>query len=216
MNTHTFSDTAQETPVKHSFAFKKRGALGALFLGPAGAAVMLSKPLVEHDSAADYVMEAGGLLFFLLYVFMRFWSTMYIGDRKEKEVVNEGPYSICRNPLYVGSFCAALSIVLLLHSVSLLIAVIGGILFYRYFVIPNEEALLHSRFGKSFERYLGHTPRLIPKISAYRSSDVVRVNLPGMRRELKRVSFATCFLFVLLPTCHLRSASWWPALFTLP
>jgi hypothetical protein len=66
MNTQSLADTAQENPVRHSFAFRRRGALGALFLGPAGVAVMLSKPLVEHDSPADYVMEAGGLLFFLL------------------------------------------------------------------------------------------------------------------------------------------------------
>jgi protein-S-isoprenylcysteine O-methyltransferase Ste14 len=202
--------------VTHSFAFRNRGPLGALLLGPVVLFVVFSKPLIEHDTPADYVMEGTGLLFFLAYVFFRFWSTMYIGDRKEKEVVCEGPYSICRNPLYVGSFCAALSVVLLIHSVSLLAATLLGILFYRYFVIPNEEAFLRSRFGASFDQYVSRTPRLFPKPAAYRSSQVVQVNLPGMRRELKRVAYATGVMLCLFPLCHLRDAEWWPHLFTLP
>jgi protein-S-isoprenylcysteine O-methyltransferase Ste14 len=40
---------------------------------------------------------------------LRLWSTLYIGGRKRVVLVSDGPYSLCRNPLYVGTFLIALS-----------------------------------------------------------------------------------------------------------
>jgi protein-S-isoprenylcysteine O-methyltransferase Ste14 len=38
---------------------------------------------------------------------MRIWATTWIAGRKRQSVVNDGPYALTRNPLYVGTFPTA-------------------------------------------------------------------------------------------------------------
>ena len=40
-----------------------------------------------------------GILLILTAIVGRAWCSLYIGGRKKSELVQEGPYSLCRNPL---------------------------------------------------------------------------------------------------------------------
>jgi len=55
----------------------------------------------------------------------RTWCTLYIGGRKNHELVTAGPYSVCRNPLYVFSIIGAIGIGAQLGAV--LVAILVGI-----------------------------------------------------------------------------------------
>ena len=200
----------------HSWCFWNRGLVGALLFGPIGSVILFSNPLVAHDSFTDDLLEASGWSFFLLYVLFRVWATMYVGDRKEKDLVTEGPYSLCRNPLYLGSLCWAVALVLLLHSATLMVALIIAAWFYCRRVIPSEEAVLRSQFGEKFDQYSQVTPRLLPKLSGYHSTGLVQVRLAGMRRELKRMLTSFVLMLSVFALCHLRGLRWWPHVITLP
>ena len=64
-------------------------------------------------------IESVGVLMLIAGVLGRFWATLYIGGVKNREVVQDGPYSTTRNPLYVASAIAATGIGLMVGSISI-------------------------------------------------------------------------------------------------
>lgn len=204
------------TALAHTRSFRNRGLIGALLLLPTGVAVLFSTPLIRHDSPLDHLTESLGFSFFLFYVFLRVWATMYVGGRKEKILVTEGPYSICRNPLYLGSLGCAFAIVLFFNSVTLLIVTAMVATVYFRAVIPSEEAVLRSRFGEAYERYAQQTPRLLPSLRCYQAPAIVEARLVGLRREIQRLTRASVLVVGAFALCHLRALPWWPHYLTLP
>ncbi|MEG0818380.1 MAG: isoprenylcysteine carboxylmethyltransferase family protein, partial [Brevundimonas sp.] len=55
-------------------------------------------------------LEAFGLALIAVCIVGRAWCSLYIGGRKKAEIVNRGPYSISRNPLYIFSFMGAFGV----------------------------------------------------------------------------------------------------------
>ena len=92
-----------------TWAFRYRGWFGIVILVPPAVATFLSQPIIREESWLDV---AGDVLAWLLFVYggaLRLWATLYVGGRKGRVVVCEGPYSLCRNPLYLGTFLLAAS-----------------------------------------------------------------------------------------------------------
>ena len=56
-----------------------------------------------QDDATHEWIEMAGIMLILVAILGRIWCTLYIGGRKCAEVVDSGPYSVIRNPLYVFS-----------------------------------------------------------------------------------------------------------------
>ena len=52
-------------------------------------------------------------------VFGRIWSGSYISGSKNAKLVVDGPYSICRNPLYLFSLLAGLGVMLVSETLIL-------------------------------------------------------------------------------------------------
>lgn len=199
-----------------SWAYNNRGIIPLLLLLPVGIAVSFSDPIIAEESILDIAMDTIGWLLFGLYLTFRIWATLYVGGRKDKELQTEGPYSITRNPLYVGSFCFALSAILFFKSLSLLFVFCIAWTAYLRWVIKAEERFIEQKFGEEFKKYYSRTPRLFPSLAAYRSGDSIEVKLKAIRTEAKRL-----WLSALLPMgaeliMHLRMASWWPHWFRLP
>ena len=80
--------------------------------------VLTSPPRIQENSAAGQALNALGWVSFLAYAAIRIWATLFIGGRKNDELQVDGPYSVCRNPLYVGGTCFALSIAFFLKSLT--------------------------------------------------------------------------------------------------
>lgn len=102
-------------------------------------------------------------------VFIRVYCSVFIGGRKNDELITDGPFSIVRNPLYVGSFIALAGIGMQTGSVTLLALLVGGFLAYYPFVIRREEAFLNQRFGDAYRRYMADTPSAIPSFKCWHS-----------------------------------------------
>jgi len=201
---------------KNSFAFRNRGAIGALVLVPAGVAVAFSTPTIVHGTFIDYLIDAAGWIFFVLYAVFRVWATMYVGNRKDHELQTEGPYSLTRNPLYFGSLCYALAVACFLKSITLVFGIAAGGFVYLHWVIASEERFLEWKFGDAYRAYRRCTPRIWPSPGRYRAGDSVEVKLAGMRRELKRLAPSLFLPFGAWVLAHLRAELWWPHWFTLP
>ncbi|RLB20261.1 MAG: isoprenylcysteine carboxylmethyltransferase family protein [Deltaproteobacteria bacterium] len=95
----------------------------------------------------------------------RLWCSVYIAGYKTDHLVTQGPYSMCRNPLYFFSLLGALGVGL--ASETLLIPFVILIAFVGYYplVIKSEEVELIRLHKSEFEIYLKEVPRFFPKIS---------------------------------------------------
>ena len=73
-----------------------------------------------------------------------------------------GPYSICRNPLYLFSTIGVLGFGLMLQSL-IYAALLTSVIFLIFiWTIRKEEAFLRQKFGESYATYADRTPRIVP------------------------------------------------------
>jgi protein-S-isoprenylcysteine O-methyltransferase Ste14 len=210
------STTPAMKTVTDSWIFTHRSLIGIACLAPVGLGVLFSRPWLSETAPLALLLDFAGWLFFLAYLTMRIWATLYVGGVKDKILQTTGPYSITRNPLYVGGLCFALSIACFLKSISLAGLAVAAAFAYVAWVIPAEEEVLESIFGESFREYKRGTPRLIPRFSLYTSAPTVETRIRAMRTEAKRLFTASMMPILVFILLHFRNLPWWPHWFLLP
>lgn len=199
-----------------NWGFKSRGLMGALLGAAFGTAVVLSAPLAAEGTWRAIELSALGWVVFLAGAGMRFWSTLYIGGRKSQTVICDGPYSICRNPLYVGTFLVNLSGAIMLQSLTFCLGIILLAVFYARWTVPAEERFLAEKLGDEYLRYCRRVPRYWPKWSGFQSPATIPVSLHGLKLECKRAARWIWLPVLAQILTHLRSEDWWPHLLNLP
>lgn len=140
------------------------------------------RPAWSLESITGFVMELGGYIFLLVGLVIRIWCTFYIGSLKSKELITEGPYSICRNPLYIGSFMLAIGVGLCFENLLILLLIPAIIIPVHIATACMEESHLESKFGEQYRIYKQSVPRFLPRFSNYRSPDMIKVNVHSIRR----------------------------------
>ncbi len=187
----------QSETVKHedaSPAFRRRGWIGAVLLAPPIVATLLLPPLVAAGSWADLAMGLFAWPTLIAGAAMRFWSTLHIGGRKRVEVVEDGPYAMCRNPLYLGTFLNVSSAALFLESPLLLAGALLLAFSYVALTIPAEERFLAATLGEPYRDYCRRVPRLLPRLSLLRAPRKLEVDVAALWRECRRALW-----WVLIP-----------------
>ena len=139
-------------------SFRLRGVLAQAFLIPTGAVALFSHPFTRPGTWDRTGLVLLSWICFLPGAVMRLWATLYIGRRKSREMVREGPYSICRNPLYLGSFLIGCGAALQLESPVFLAGVLFTAFVYARWIIPREEAFLERIFGERYRSYRREVP----------------------------------------------------------
>lgn len=94
-----------------------------------------------------------------------------------------GPYSVVRNPLYLGNAVVILGLALSVKVwwiVPLALAATG--IFYAR-VIAAEEAFLHDRFGAVYDVWRARTPMIVPDFGLWRGSELSFSLRNVLRRE---------------------------------
>jgi protein-S-isoprenylcysteine O-methyltransferase Ste14 len=195
--------------------FDLRGAIGFLCLFPGILIAVFSSPAGPKGSWLDTVCETFGWSAFLSGVMIRLWATLYLGGRKEEELVTDGPYSICRNPVYVGSLLIALSIGLMLQSLTFSAGLALAVIAYAKGTVPAEEKLLREKFKEEFVKYCQQVPRFWPRLSNFHTADVIEVRVKGLRLEFARLAVLIWLPALLEILALFRIQPWWPHLFTL-
>lgn len=199
-----------------SKGFRWRGQFGLALLVPAVALALVSEPVVGEQTLGNVVTDLLAWLSFATGAALRFWATLYVGDRKGQVVVSDGPYSLCRNPLYVGSLLIGLSVPLFLKSVIILMALGCVAVLYVVLTIPAEERELARLHGAVYLAYRAQTPRFLPTVRQIRTAPHIDVSVRALYREARKARG-----WVMLPItaeliAHLRHAPWWPHLWRLP
>ncbi len=164
---------------------------------------VLSGPIHE-------AIELIGFFFIMVCILGRTWCTLYVGGRKMSSLVQHGPYSLSRNPLYLFSIVGAAGVGLTSGSltVGFLLALAVFLVFDR--VIRHEEHFLHDAFGTAYGDYSRRVPRWWPRFSAW--ADLERVEA---RPRLMLITFRDACLF-LLAVPLLESIEWLQVSHLLP
>lgn len=93
----------------------------------------------------------------------RLWCSLYIAGYKTKSLVTDGPYSMCRNPLYFFSLLGAIGIGLATETLTIPLIILVAFAAYYPGVIRGEERTLKGRHGADFSTYIATVPRFFPK-----------------------------------------------------
>jgi protein-S-isoprenylcysteine O-methyltransferase Ste14 len=202
--------------------FHLRGLVGAAVVGGCAAAAVLSAPAWPPAPMVRTALVALGWVAFVVGAGWRFWATLYVGGRKvggrrENVLTVEGPYSVVRNPLYVGSFLIGLSAALLLQSATVAFAVLVCALHYVLITVPAEERFLRREVGsKLFDDYCARTPRYLPNFGLYRTSPEIPLYVKAVRNEARRMLRMLSMPLLLTLLGAARHADAWPIWFRLP
>lgn len=98
-----------------------------------------------------------------------------------KDLVTEGIFSHCRNPLYVGNILMLLGMGFIANSLLYLLIMFPLFLFIYHTIVAAEENYLRSRFGHAYNQYCQDVSRWIPNLRG------LGATLKGMRFRWKRV-----------------------------
>jgi len=152
----------------------RKVAVGVALLGLIALSVV-SQSIGGVDGPWHESVEAIGLGAIVLAIVGRAWCTLYIGGRKKAEVVDRGPYSVSRNPLYLFSFIGAFGIGAQSGSLVIGAAFVAAAVLVFHFTVRREEAFLLREFGEGYARYFARTPRFWPRFSLWRDADELSV-----------------------------------------
>jgi len=139
------------------------------------ASVLFGQPTQATDHRYEYV-EILGYLLIVLATIGRAWCGLYVFGRKSKELCQDGPYSICRNPLYLFTFMGAMGVAV--GSERILVVIVFALIYCSYYllVIKFEERRLGKLFGKEYEQYCSKVRRFMPGFRDYRSRKRIEIN----------------------------------------
>lgn len=135
----------------------------------------------------------------------RVWCLVYIGGRKNKDLVTLGPYSLTRNPLYFFSFLGLAGFGLCTESITTALILCGSFLAAYRPVIASEECRLSELFGARFAAYKARTPRFWPHPAGYDLGEVaIELRVPPFVAGLREVVWfvAGIGLFSMLDRLH--------------
>ncbi len=120
-------------------------------------------------------VESVGFVAMILSIVGRAWCSLYIGGRKKAEIVDRGPYSITRNPLYVFSYLGAFGIGAQSGSVTIGLGFVLAAMAVFYLTVRREEAFLEREFGAVYTAYKARTPRFWPRFSLWRDEEQLTI-----------------------------------------
>jgi len=170
---------------------------------------MLSLP-VEEGTWRDFELDTVAWMVFIAGAAFRWWATLYIGGRKSQRLASDGPYSVCRNPLYLGTFLMGLSTALFLESAIFVLGLLISTALYLLITVPSEERVLEKTLGQEYIDYCKRVPRFLPRFSLLRSRDVIEVSMQGLAAEGWRAARWIWIPVICEFANQLRIEPWWP------
>ncbi|MBO9507888.1 isoprenylcysteine carboxylmethyltransferase family protein [Thalassospira sp. A3_1] len=147
--------------------------------------VTLAQASWQRKTNIHDVIEATGIIAIMICIVGRGWCALYIGGRKKTELVMTGPYSLCRNPLYLFSIIGAFGAGA--ESGSIVIAGLFAIVCWIVLreVTLREEAVLKQSFGPRYYRYLITVPRFRPATFRWRDESPLICQPPVFLRTIR-------------------------------
>jgi len=125
-----------------------------LVAGLIGAAVAMSGQLVRIATIGMRYIVRGGRN-----------RRVYADD-----LVTEGLYAACRNPMYVGNILIVTGLGFASNSVVSLACLVSLALFAYVAIVAAEERFLRGKFGAAYDAYCRDVPRWLPRPGGIRAA----------------------------------------------
>ena len=172
------TDRARPADQRRRIATLRAAVLGL------GGLLLMTRSAWPDGSLPYEILEPLGALLVIVSVLGRAWAMLYIGGRKNGVVMQDGPYSVCRHPLYLFSTVAAAGFGALLGSVVLTLGI--GALTYAILIrtARREEAFLRAEFPGTYEPSAARVPAILPAPSLFRTAPEITVNVHSLRRNM--------------------------------
>jgi len=152
--------------------------------GFAFVAALLATGSVWQGTLLGYAMFLVGIVLAAVGMVGRIWCLTYSSGYKSSELVTQGPYSVCRNPLYFFSFVGLVGIGLATETISLTLFLVAFFALVYPAVIAGEEEFLRDKFGATYVEYCRRTPRFFPRRSLFVEPESYTVQPRTLRRSL--------------------------------
>ena len=157
-------------------------------------------------------IEVTGLVLVFFAILGRLWSILYIGASKNRAVVDIGPYSMTRNPLYLSSLVGIGGVGLM--SGSLVLALVMTTAFYMVmrYTARREAADLRRMFGQAYDDYAARTPLFLPNPFLYRGAAKVVFSQRALATTFRDSLFLLALYPVLEALEYLRANGYLPTI----
>lgn len=170
----------------------------------------------RFGALANLLVSVAALLLVGFAVLGRIWCSVFIAGRKDAELVVEGPYSLCRHPLYTLSLIGGLGLGLATHSWLLTLATLAFLTVMFTTAARAEERLLGSLHGAAYERYRDTTPRFVPRGSWSTAPEHVQVRATVLWKAFLDGGSFIVLLAMIETARTLRENGILPQLLSLP
>lgn len=138
------------------------------------------RPWLLHWSSD--LASIAGLLLMAGAALGRVWTSAFIAGSKYERLVTEGPYSLCRHPLYAWSLVGGFGVGLASRSIVLLVITVTLMTALHARAIRAEERMLADRYPDAFRRYRAEVPCLVPRTLRPKQPPEVRVSVAVYRK----------------------------------
>jgi len=147
--------------------------------------VLVSLPIVlvllhpEPWAADRHPLSASGLILVALGFCLRLWAQQHLHYRihAPMALTVSGPYTLIRNPLYVGNILIFTGTMMTSGRAWLTLATLVWLSAVYTLVVRFEEARLTRRYGAAYVRYQASVPRWLPRASTGRPLEFLNQHL---------------------------------------
>jgi protein-S-isoprenylcysteine O-methyltransferase Ste14 len=172
--------------------------------------ILFSRPIWDRTHWLFEIFEVIGIALLIAGVLGRFWAILYIGGRKNDMVMQDGPYSICRHPLYLFSTVAVAGFGLMLGSLVLTVVFTALTFAILSQTAAREEVRLRELFGTTYDTYAARVPRIWPKLSLFQTEPEVTFRVDHLRTNLMDALVFLTFIPIAEFAQELKEAGWLP------
>jgi protein-S-isoprenylcysteine O-methyltransferase Ste14 len=204
--------TPAEVFVPKHWAERRRAVIGLGILAPFTMAAVFSRPWLDAASPWALVFTTLGWMLFMAGGVFRLWATLHIGGRKGRTVVDDGPYSLTRNPLYFGIFLMTLSVAAFLQSPALAVGLTLAAWSYLQVTVQSEERRLSAKLGHDFRNYCDRISRFWPRMATFHTPELLSVDVRCLAIECRRALRWMWIPLAAEAVMRLRIEAWWPVL----
>ncbi len=148
------------------------------------ALILATRTLFAPHEDLHEALEVVGYLFVVICALGRIYTTAFLGGFKNRRVVNYGPFSVVRNPLYVFSLIGIIGISLMSLHLSVMLFAPAAIFIIYFFLVRREESHLGATLGDDYDRYCETTPRFIPALTRHHQPEIIPVNTKLLQRAV--------------------------------
>jgi protein-S-isoprenylcysteine O-methyltransferase Ste14 len=174
--------------------------------GIAFVVALLATGSVWQGTLVGRAMFLVGIVLAAIGMVGRIWCLTYSSGYKSSELVTQGPYSVCRNPLYFFSFIGLIGIGLATETITLTLFLIAFFVLVYPAVITGEEEFLRGKFGQAYVDYCNRTPRFFPRRDRFVEPESYTVQPRTLRRSLGGVIWFIGLPVVIQILVNLRAA----------